>query len=50
LVAAPEPEEYPTILEELEIEMKRLADALEFEQAAEIRDKIEVLRSQLEVA
>jgi excinuclease ABC subunit B len=37
-------------IDNLEIEMKRLAEALEFEKAAELRDKIEALRSQLEMA
>ncbi len=44
------PTEYLATLEELEIEMKRLAEALEFEKAAEVRDRIEALRSQLEIA
>jgi excinuclease ABC subunit B len=44
------PSEYMDTIDELEAEMKRLAEALEFEQAAKIRDRIEVLRGQLELA
>jgi len=40
--------EYVETIDDLEVEMKRLAEALEFEKAAEVRDKIEALRSQLE--
>jgi excinuclease ABC subunit B len=37
-------------IDALEIEMKRLAEALEFEKAAELRDRIETLRAILEPA
>jgi hypothetical protein len=44
------PNESPEDIEALEVEMKRLAEALEFEKAAEVRDRIEALRGQLELA
>jgi len=44
------PGDYLETIVELETEMKQFAEALEFEQAAEVRDKIEALRSQLEMA
>jgi excinuclease ABC subunit B len=44
------PGEVLQTIDELETEMKRLAEALEFEKAAEVRDRIETFRSQLEVS
>jgi excinuclease ABC subunit B len=43
------PDEYLETIDRLEAEMKRLAEALEFEKAAEIRDRIEKMQSQLEM-
>jgi excinuclease UvrABC helicase subunit UvrB len=43
-------DEYLVLIDDLEAEMRRLADALEFEKAAEIRDQLATLRSQVEAA
>jgi excinuclease ABC subunit B len=43
------PDEYLQTIDELVAEMKTLAEALEFEKAAEVRDRIAALRGQLEV-
>jgi excinuclease ABC subunit B len=43
------PNEMLETIDVLEIEMKRLAEALEFEKAAELRDQIDTLRSRLEI-
>jgi excinuclease ABC subunit B len=42
-------DEYLQTIDELEAEMKSLAETLEFERAAEVRDRIAALRNQLEV-
>ena len=39
-----QPEQIPRIVEELEREMKRAAEALEFEKAAQLRDRILALK------
>jgi len=44
------PDEYLQTIAELEAEMKLLAEAMEFEKAAQVRDRLAALRSQLEVA
>jgi excinuclease ABC subunit B len=43
------PDEYLAAVAELEAEMRKFAEALEFEKAAEVRDRIAVLREQLEM-